>query len=107
MSMDRWIYYDFSTEMELKDWQNIVRKEKTFSFDVSFDCGADGEYILILTQTNSLIDEKYPSLTSVCVLDKTYNCPSDTVPYFTGTNGSRNGIFLIISSRCNGCCIWA
>ena len=96
MSTDRWIYYDFSTETELKEWQNIVRKENSFSFDVSFDCKEDGEYILILTQTNSLIDEKYPALTSVCIQDKTYNCPSDTVPYFTGTNGSRNGIFLTL-----------
>ena len=96
MSNDRWIYYDFSTETELKEWQNIVRKENSFSFDVSFDCKEDGEYILIMTQTNSLIDEKYPALTSVCILDKIYNCPSDTVPYFTGTNGSRNGIFLTL-----------
>ena len=58
MSNDRWIYYDFSTETELKEWQNIVRKENSFSFDVFFDCKEDGEYILIMTQTNSLIDER-------------------------------------------------
>ena len=96
MSSDRWIYYDFTAEQELKDWQNTVRKENSFSFDVSFDCGEDGEYILIMTEPNSLIDEKEPRITSVSFQDKIYKCPIDTVPYFIGTGGNRNGIFLTL-----------
>ncbi|MBO5725358.1 MAG: hypothetical protein J6S58_11070, partial [Lentisphaeria bacterium] len=96
MSQDRWIYYDFSSEKELKNWINIIKNEDLFSFDMPFSCEEDGEYILLAPESNSAPDKWDPCLESLTVDGKSFRIPDDLDPYFIGKTGSRNGLFLTL-----------
>ncbi|MBO4304870.1 MAG: hypothetical protein J6A21_09830 [Lentisphaeria bacterium] len=92
MSSDRWIYYDFSGEKVLEDRQNLVKEGSFFAFDVRFSCEEGGSFLLLVDCPRNQ-NEPF-GLQEVSVNGRVYDMREDSLPYFIGPHGGREGIFL-------------
>lgn len=101
MSSDRTIYYDFSSETKLADWQNFVQENERFSFDAAVEIPEkekEESYILLLSDVFCWSSRKKTKITSIKINEKNYAVPAETIPYFIGESHNRNGIFLTLRS---------
>ena len=100
MSLDNVSYYDFDSEIKVKNWTPVSIGEDSFSFRSEFEASA-GEYLLFLRLAFGVVDAPRIVFRKITLNGSTFDSAAAPAVYTAKGGGSRKGIEVTLQEGAN------